>query len=112
MPLIIFVNVYPCCTFSDAYSNDHAIVLLHGVHVLRTSSYCFNHSQAKDQKEPTLYTNRALCQLKLEQWDKASNDCQTAIQLNSSSIKAHFYFGQAQLELENFDVAIDALQTG
>ena len=35
-----------------------------------------------------------------------------AIQLNPSSIKAHFYFGQAQLELENFDVAVDALQTG
>ena len=68
--------------------------------------------QAKNQSDPHLYTNRALCYLKLEEWTKATDDCQVAIQLNPSHIKAHFYLGQAQLQLEDYESAVESLQTG
>ncbi|CAI8029937.1 STIP1 homology and U box-containing protein 1 [Geodia barretti] len=54
----------------------------------------------------TNFTNRALCYIKLNQWNLAVEDCQKAIQLDQNLIKAHFFFGLALTELESFDDAI------
>ncbi|MGH0135151.1 UNVERIFIED_CONTAM: hypothetical protein FKN15_043423 [Acipenser sinensis] len=56
------------------------------------------------------YTNRALCYVKLQQHDKALADCKHALELDSQSVKAHFFLGQCHLELENYDEAIGNLQ--
>ncbi|KAF3853476.1 hypothetical protein F7725_014164 [Dissostichus mawsoni] len=56
------------------------------------------------------YTNRALCHVKLQQHDKALADCKHALELDSQSVKAHFFLGQCHLELENYDEAIGNLQ--
>uniref|UniRef100_A0A672MTE8 E3 ubiquitin-protein ligase CHIP n=1 Tax=Sinocyclocheilus grahami TaxID=75366 RepID=A0A672MTE8_SINGR len=56
------------------------------------------------------YTNRALCYVKLQQYDKALADCKHALELDSQSVKAHFFLGQCQLELENYEEAIGNLQ--
>lgn len=58
------------------------------------------------------YTNRALCHVKLQQYDKALADCKHALELDSQSVKAHFFLGQCHLELENYDEAIGNLQKG
>lgn len=58
------------------------------------------------------YTNRALCYVKLQQHDKALADCKHALELDSQSVKAHFFLGQCHLELENYDEAIGNLQKG
>lgn len=58
------------------------------------------------------YTNRALCHVKLQQHDKALADCKHALELDSQSVKAHFFLGQCHLELENYDEAIGNLQKG
>lgn len=42
----------------------------------------------------------------------AVEDCQKAIQIDPSSIKAHFFMGQALSQLESYDDAIAALKRG
>lgn len=61
---------------------------------------------------PTFLTNRALCYLKLSQWELACQDCKRALDMDSNLVKGHFFMGQALLELENFDEAIKYLQRG
>ena len=68
--------------------------------------------QAKSPHEAVLFTNRALCHLKLGQWTLVVEDCQKALQLDSILVKAHFFLGQALIELENYDDAILSLKTG
>ena len=60
----------------------------------------------------TYYTNRALCYIKLRQWAQTVEDCQRAIQIEPTLVKAHFFMGQALTELESYDDAIAALKTG
>lgn len=50
--------------------------------------------------------------MKLQQHDKALADCKRALELDSQSVKAHFFLGQCHLELENYDEAIGNLQKG
>lgn len=69
-------------------------------------------SQNRNPLVAVYYTNRALCHVKLQQHDKALADCKHALELDSQSVKAHFFLGQCHLELENFDEAIGNLQKG
>ncbi|XP_072457583.1 E3 ubiquitin-protein ligase CHIP isoform X2 [Notamacropus eugenii] len=46
----------------------------------------------------------------MQQHDKALSDCKHALELDSQSVKAHFFLGQCQLEMENYDEAIANLQ--
>ena len=68
--------------------------------------------QNSGSKDATLYANRALCYLKLGQWQEAIEDCQQAIQIDSSLVKGHFFMGQALVELKKFDDALVCLKTG
>lgn len=56
------------------------------------------------------FTNRALCYLKLQQWELACQDCRRALELDSSSVKGHFFLGQALQEMEYYDEAVKYLQ--
>lgn len=60
-----------------------------------------------DPKNAAFYTNRALSRLKLERWDDAAYDCKTCLDLTPDNMKALFYLSQAQLELREFDSAVD-----
>lgn len=68
--------------------------------------------QNRNPSVAVYYTNRALCHVKLQQYDKALADCKHALELDSQSVKAHFFLGQCHLELENYDEAIGNLQKG
>lgn len=61
---------------------------------------------------PTYFTNRALCHLKMKRWDSSCQDCRRALDMDSTLVKAHFFLGQALLELDNYDEAIKHLQRG
>jgi STIP1 family protein 1 len=63
----------------------------------------------KNPQMPTFFTNRALCYLHTKQWDKASDDCRKALELDRKSVKAHFFLGRAAIHLEQFDEAIKLL---
>ncbi|XP_013771924.1 E3 ubiquitin-protein ligase CHIP-like [Limulus polyphemus] len=71
---------------------------------------CYSRAIIKNPTMPTFFTNRALCYVKLQQWEMAIQDCRRALDMDSSSVKGHFFMGQALLELENFDDAIKYLQ--
>lgn len=64
----------------------------------------------KNANVPTYFTNRALCFLKLKQWDKVAQDCKRGLELDSSCVKAHFFYGQALLEMGLHDEAISSLR--
>ncbi|UYV75866.1 CHIP [Cordylochernes scorpioides] len=66
--------------------------------------------KAKNANIHTFYTNRALCYIKIHQWELACHDCRRALDLDGTSVKGHFFLGQALLELEFFDEAIKQLQ--
>lgn len=68
--------------------------------------------QTHSPSVPAYYTNRALCYVKLQQHDKALADCRHALELDSQSVKAHFFMGQCHLEMESYDEAIGNLQKG
>uniref|UniRef100_A0A3B0MG62 E3 ubiquitin-protein ligase CHIP n=1 Tax=Theileria annulata TaxID=5874 RepID=A0A3B0MG62_THEAN len=45
------------------------------------------------------YTNRALCYKKQNKWDLVESDVRQALNLEENSVKAHYYLGQALLNL-------------
>jgi STIP1 family protein 1 len=60
----------------------------------------------------TLFTNRALCFLKLKKWDQASSDCRHALELDNNIVKGYYFLGQALLEQQLYDESITYLQKG
>ncbi|XP_006005585.1 E3 ubiquitin-protein ligase CHIP [Latimeria chalumnae] len=71
---------------------------------------CYSKAINRNPSVAVYYTNRALCYLKMQQYDKTVADCKHALELDSQSVKAHFFLGQCQLEMENYDEAIANLQ--
>jgi len=66
------------------------------------------------QKAPTcdvLFTNRALCKIKLKKYDDACIDAREAISLSSISVKGHYLLGQALMHLTRYDDALKSLQS-
>lgn len=70
---------------------------------------CYTKAIIHDPNVATYYTNRALCHLKLKQWDMACQDSQRALETNPNLVKGHFFLGQALIELELYDEAIASL---
>lgn len=68
--------------------------------------------QTRNPLVAVYYTNRALCYLKMQQLEPALADCRRALELDAQSVKAHFFLGQCQLEMESYDEAIANLQRG
>lgn len=60
-----------------------------------------------NSKDSKLYTNRAMARCKLERWEDAIADCQTCLSLSPNNMKAVFYMAEAQLELKDFDKALE-----
>lgn len=71
---------------------------------------CYSKAIIKSPSTATYFTNRALCYLKLQQWELAGQDCRRALELDSSSVKGHFFLGQALQEMEYYDEAVKYLQ--
>lgn len=74
--------------------------------------YEFIFFQIKNPIVPIYFTNRALCFLKLKQWEKACTDCRRALEMDFSFIKGCFFLGIALIELGSYDEAIKQLQRG
>ncbi|XP_054841223.1 sperm-associated antigen 1 [Eublepharis macularius] len=61
-------------------------------------------------KECTIYTNRALCYLKLSQYEEARKDCDHVLQMDDSNIKALYRRALANKGLQNYKASIDDLK--
>lgn len=70
----------------------------------------YSKAVSKNPQVAIFFSNRALCHIKLQQFDQASQDCRQALELEPTSIKAHFFLGQALAELNNFDDSLKHLQ--
>lgn len=71
---------------------------------------CYNKAIIKNPNNPTYFTNRALCYIKLKRYDAACQDCRRALDMDNNLIKGHFFLGLSLMELESFDEAIKHLQ--
>lgn len=60
---------------------------------------CYSKAIIKNPDVAQYFTNRALCHLKLLRFDQASQDCRRALELDATLVKAHFFLGQALLEM-------------
>jgi STIP1 family protein 1 len=70
---------------------------------------CYTKAVNLNPSVAVFYTNRALCYLKLKQWPAACQDCRQALELDPGLVKAHFFVGQALLEMKLYDEAIASL---
>ncbi len=57
-----------------------------------------------DPREVALYSNRAACYLQMKEPLKAIKDCQKALEINPTFIKAHKRMFNAYLALGNLEV--------
>ncbi|KAK3089989.1 hypothetical protein FSP39_008263 [Pinctada imbricata] len=71
---------------------------------------CYTKAIIKSPNIPTYFTNRALCYLKMKNWDQAQQDCRRALDMDRSLVKGHFFMGQALIELGLHDEAIASLK--
>ncbi|XP_033098597.1 E3 ubiquitin-protein ligase CHIP-like isoform X2 [Anneissia japonica] len=71
---------------------------------------CYSKAIVKNQSYPALFTNRALCYVKLKKWAEAAKDCRQAIEMDQTLVKGHFFLGQALLEKGMYDEAITSLK--
>ncbi|XP_058868607.1 sperm-associated antigen 1 isoform X1 [Acipenser ruthenus] len=60
--------------------------------------------------ECAIYTNRALCNLKLNQYEEAKQDCDSALQLEPSNMKAFYRRAMAHKGLQNYAYCMDDLK--
>ena len=57
-----------------------------------------------------LYTNRALANLKLNNCQDCIDDCNSALTIETNMVKGYYFMGQALVELQLYEEAIDALK--
>lgn len=59
-----------------------------------------------------LYSNRAQCHRKLNNWKQCYEDALVAIEMQENNIKAHMLCGQALMELGKSDVILTSIENG
>lgn len=70
---------------------------------------CYTKAIELNPNIAAFYTNRALCNINLRQWQLVCQDCRLAIELEPNQVKGHFYLGHALVEMRQFDEAIACL---
>ncbi|CAF1027790.1 unnamed protein product [Rotaria sp. Silwood1] len=68
--------------------------------------HCYNQALKQNGEKAIYYVNRALCYIKLKQWDKVYQDARHCLDLDPNYIKAHAYLGQYYIEQQRYDEAI------
>ncbi|XP_065607771.1 sperm-associated antigen 1 [Cyrtonyx montezumae] len=61
-------------------------------------------------KDCTIYTNRALCYLRLYKYEEAKQDCDHVLQIEDSNIKAFYRRALAYKGLQNYQASVDDLK--
>uniref|UniRef100_A0A8C3LTU8 Sperm associated antigen 1 n=1 Tax=Chrysolophus pictus TaxID=9089 RepID=A0A8C3LTU8_CHRPC len=61
-------------------------------------------------KDCTIYTNRALCYLKLHKYEEAKQDCDHVLPIEDSNIKAFYRRALAYKGLQNYEASVDDLK--
>lgn len=69
----------------------------------------YSQSLKHNPAEVTTYTNRALCYLSVKQYTDAVRDCDEALMIDSSNVKALYRRAQAHKELKDVQACVDDL---
>ncbi|KAM9164142.1 sperm-associated antigen 1 isoform 3-T3 [Pangshura tecta] len=69
----------------------------------------YNECMKLNSKECAIYTNRALCYLKLYQYEEAKQDCDHVLQVEDSNVKAFYRRALAYKGLQNYQASVDDL---
>jgi len=83
---------------------------LYNLHRYDDAVAAYTRAIMKNPSVPTFFTNRALCYLKIGNYELAAQDCRRGLEMEPNLIKGHFFLGQALMEMEHFDDAIKHLQ--
>lgn len=59
---------------------------------------------------PVYWTNRALCHRRRNEWANVEEDCKKALELDNTSVKAHYMLGLALLQREEYGDAVKELE--
>ncbi|XP_034176948.2 RNA polymerase II-associated protein spaghetti isoform X1 [Osmia lignaria lignaria] len=71
---------------------------------------CYNEAIKAFPYDAIFYANRALCQLKLDNFYSAESDCSTAIQLDETYVKAYHRRASARMNLKQYKEAKQDLE--
>ncbi|KAI0161910.1 U-box-domain-containing protein [Hypoxylon sp. FL1284] len=61
-----------------------------------------------DDKNPSLYTNRAIARHRLGLHEHAVSDCLASLKLNPKHLKGYFVLSQSQLDMDSFKEALES----
>uniref|UniRef100_A0A7M4E6C6 Sperm associated antigen 1 n=1 Tax=Crocodylus porosus TaxID=8502 RepID=A0A7M4E6C6_CROPO len=70
----------------------------------------YNECMKLNSQESTVYTNRALCHLKLCKYEEAKQDCDRVLQIEDTNIKAFYRRALAYKGLQNYQASVDDLR--
>lgn len=59
---------------------------------------------------PIYWTNRALCHRRRNDWERVEGDCRKALELDKSSLKAHYMLGLALVQTKQYGEAVKQLE--
>ncbi|XP_055340331.1 uncharacterized protein LOC129589555 isoform X2 [Paramacrobiotus metropolitanus] len=80
----------------------------------RYTEAMISYTEALKEKpdEPTLYSNRALCEINLERYEDARNDAEDALNLDGNTAKYYRILSEALMKLGNLEEALSACERG
>ncbi|XP_020279006.1 E3 ubiquitin-protein ligase CHIP [Pseudomyrmex gracilis] len=102
-------KMYSTANLSDKELKEQGNRLFN-LHKYEDAANCYTKAIIKNPDQALYFTNRALCHLKLKQWESVCKDCRRALDIDPCLMKGHFFLGLALLELELFDEAVKHLQ--
>ena len=74
----------------------------------KTAEGLYGQAIQKDPDNAKLFTNRAICRIRLQSWQNCMDDCMRAIAIDDSSMKAWYYLAQAQISLHHPNEALSS----
>ncbi|XP_012232870.1 E3 ubiquitin-protein ligase CHIP [Linepithema humile] len=102
-------KMYSTANLSDKELKEQGNRLF-SLHKYEDAANCYTKAIIKNPDQALYFTNRALCHLKMKQWESVCKDCRRALDIDPCLMKGHFFLGLALLELELFDEAVKHLQ--
>lgn len=102
-------KMYSTANLSDKELKEQGNRLF-SLHKYEDAANCYTKAIIKNPDQALYFTNRALCHLKMKQWESVCKDCRRALDIDPCLMKGHFFLGLALLEMELFDEAVKHLQ--
>jgi len=74
------------------------------------ASQCYSKSILLDPGNPAYFTNRAIAEIQMHQYEEAADDCKKAIELDPINVKGFFYLAKACYSMKKINQAVEEMQ--